>query len=73
MEDENLAEKHYSHPAALSLTYFRPKLNEQCLNITPLNIGTDWMGKYGFQGPSVPSSHMKNGTTIRYYSQGRRH
>jgi hypothetical protein len=69
MEDPDLPEKHHSDPAAFSLTNFRPKLNEQCLNITPLDIRPNWMGKDGFQGSSMPSSHTENGTTIRYYSQ----
>jgi len=69
MENPNLPEKHHSDPAALSLTDFRPKLNEKCLDITPLDIGTHWMGKDGFQGYSVLSSHTENGTTMRYYLQ----
>jgi hypothetical protein len=72
VEDLELSEKHHSDPAAISLTDFRSKLNEQCLNITPLDIGTDWMGKNSFQSSAVPSSHTGNGTTIRYHLQAPR-
>lgn len=67
MEDSHLSEQHHSDPAALSLTDFRPKLDEQCLDITPRDIGPDWMGKDGFQGSAVLSSHTENSTTMRYY------
>ena len=72
MEDPDLPEEHYSDPAALSLTDFRPKLCEKCLDSTPVDIGTDWMGKDGFQGSSVRSPHGENGTAIRYYLQASR-
>jgi hypothetical protein len=48
MEDPHLPEKHHSDPATLSLTDVSPELNEQCLDITPRDIGPDWMGKDGF-------------------------
>jgi hypothetical protein len=57
MEDPDLSEKHHGDPAAFSLTDVRPKLNEKRLNITPLDIGTYWMGKDGLQGSLVLSSH----------------
>lgn len=57
MENPDLSEKHHGDPAALSLTDVCPKLNEKCLNITPLDIGTYWMGKDGLQGSLVLSSH----------------
>lgn len=69
MEDPDLPEQHHSDPAALSRTDFRPELNEQGFDLTPREIGTDWMGKDGFQGSAVLSSHTKNGTMMRYYSQ----
>jgi hypothetical protein len=72
VEDPDLPEEHHRDPAALSLTDFRPKLYEQCFDSTPWDIGTDWMGKDGFQGSSVRSSHGENGTAIRYYSQASR-
>ena len=69
MEDPHLPEKHHSDPATLPFTDVRPEVNEQCLDITPRDIGPDWMGKDGLQGSAVLSSHAKNGTTMRYYSQ----
>ena len=69
MEDPDLSKKHHGNSAALSLTDVRPKLNEKRLNITPLDIGSYWMGKDGLQGSVVLSSHEKNGTTMRYHSQ----
>jgi len=57
MENPDLSEKHHGDPAALALTDVCPKLNEQRLNITPLDIGTYWMGKDGLQGSLVLSSH----------------
>ena len=59
MEDPDLSEKHHGHPASLSLTDVRPKLNEKRLNITPLDIGPYWMGKDGLQGSLMLSSHVK--------------
>ena len=59
MEDPDLSEKHHGDPASLSLTDVRPKLNEKRLNLTPLDIGTYWMGKDGLQGSLVLSSHVK--------------
>jgi hypothetical protein len=73
MEDPHLLEKYHRDPAALSLTDVCPKLNEQCLKITPRNIGPDRVGKDGFQGSLVPSSHRENSTTMRYYSQAPKH
>ena len=64
MEDPNLPEQHYSDPAALALTDFSPKFNEERLSITPLDIGTDWMRKDGIQGFAVLSSHRQNGTRV---------
>jgi hypothetical protein len=72
MEDPDLPEQHYSDPAALAPTDFSPKLNKERLNITPLDIGTDWMRKDSFQGSAVLSSHRENGTTSRYYWQAAR-
>jgi hypothetical protein len=69
MEDTDLPEKYPSNPAALALTDFRPELNEKGLDITPRDSCPDWMGKYGFQGSAVLSSHTENGTTSRYYPQ----
>jgi hypothetical protein len=69
MEDSHLSEKHHSNPAPLPLTDFCPEFNEKGLDITPLDIGADWMGKDGFQGSPVLSSHTENGTTRRYYPQ----
>jgi hypothetical protein len=57
MENPDLSKKHYGDPAALSLTDVCPKFNEKRLNITPLDIGTYWMGKDGLQGSLVLSSH----------------
>ena len=59
MEDPNLSEKHHGDPASLSLTDLRPKLNEERLNITPLDIEPYWMGKDGLQGSLMLSSHVK--------------
>jgi hypothetical protein len=59
MEDPDLSEKHHGDPASLSRTDVRPKLNEKCLDITPLDIGAYWMGKDGLQGSLVLSSHVK--------------
>lgn len=59
MEDPDLSEKHYGNPTSLSLTDVRPKLNEKCLDITPLDIGAYWMGKDGLQGSLVLSSHVR--------------
>ena len=47
MEDPDLSEQHHRDPTALALTELSPKLNEKRLNITPLDIGTYWMGKDG--------------------------
>ena len=58
MEDPNLSEKHHGNSASLSLTDVRPKLNEECLDITPLDIGAYWMGKDGLQGSLVLSFHV---------------
>ena len=69
MEDPDLSEKYHSDPATLSLTDVRPKLNEKGLDITPLDIGTDGVGKDGFQGSAILSSHRENGTTMQYYLQ----
>ena len=71
MEDQDLLDKHHGYPATLLVTDFSPKLNQKRLNITPLDIGADWMGKDGFQGPLVLSFHVKDGTTIRYHLQGK--
>ena len=57
MEDPDLSEKHHSNATSFSLTDVRPKLNEKCLDITPLDIGAYWMGKDGLQGSLVLSSH----------------
>ena len=59
MEDPDLPKQHHGHPAPLSLTDVRPKLNEKRLNITPLDIDPYWMGKDGLQGSVVLSSHVK--------------
>ena len=59
MEDPDLSEKHHGDPTPLALTDVRPKLNEKRLNITPLDIGPDWMGKNGLQGSLVLSSHVE--------------
>jgi len=59
MEDPDLSEEHHGDPASLSLTDVRPKLNEKCLNITPLDIGPYGMGKDGLQGSLMLSSHVK--------------
>ncbi len=56
MEDPDLAKQHHGHPAPLSLTDFSPKLNEKRLNISPLDIGANWMGKDGFQGNGIKLS-----------------
>jgi hypothetical protein len=69
MEDPHFPEKHHSDPATLPLTDVSPELNEQCLDITPRDIGPNWMGKDGFQRSAVLPSHVENGTTMRYYSQ----
>jgi hypothetical protein len=69
VEDPDLPKEHHRDPAALSLTDVCPKLDEQCLKITPRNISPDRMGKDGYQSSLVPSSHRENGTTMRYYSQ----
>ena len=58
MEDPNLVEKHHGYPATFTLTDFCPELNEKRLNITPLNIGADWMGKDGLQDSLVLLLHM---------------
>ena len=50
MEDPDLPEQHHRDPATLPLTDVSPKLNEQCLDITPRDIGPNRMGKDGFQG-----------------------
>ena len=59
MEDPDLSEKHHGHPASLSLTDVRPKLNEKRLHITPLDIGPCWMSKDGLQCSLVLPSHAK--------------
>jgi len=58
MEDPNLSKKHDSDPTPLSLTDFRPKLNEKRFNITPGDIGAYWVGKDGLQGSLVLPFHI---------------
>ena len=67
MEDPDLSEQHHRDPAALALTDLSAKLNEQCLDNTPRDIGPDRMRKDSFQGSAVRSSHRENGTNLRYY------
>jgi hypothetical protein len=69
MEDPDLPKQHHGHPAPLSLTDVRPKRKEKRLNISPRDIGAHRMGKDGFEGSSVRSSHRRNGTTPRYHPQ----
>src|SRR5690554_6872709 len=50
VKNSNLTEKHHSHPAAFTLRDFHPKLDEQGLNVAPLDITAHWACKNGFQG-----------------------
>jgi hypothetical protein len=72
MEDPDLSEQHHRDPAALALTDLSAKLNEQCQDSTPRDIGPDRMRKDSFQGSAVRSSHRENGTNLRYYWQAAR-
>jgi hypothetical protein len=48
MENPDLIEKHHGYPTAFSFTDLCAKLNEQRLDVIPLNVGAHWTAKNSF-------------------------
>ena len=62
VENAHLLKQDNSYAAPLPLTDFRAQLNEQGLNIAPLNVRTRRVREYQFQRAEMSSPHRTDST-----------
>ncbi|MEX2497933.1 MAG: hypothetical protein WD397_03540 [Wenzhouxiangellaceae bacterium] len=70
MKYSNLTEQKHGYPTTFSFTDLRPKLREQCFNVTPLDIAAHRAGENSLKGSLVLSFHISTVPYIGTVSRG---